>query len=337
VSLTETRRSPPSPIVREELQLAVSHGELAATVVMAPGRIQRPTTIVICLPGMTYRRSYFDLHFSGHDSYSFAEFLANRGHVVVGFDNLGTGDSSRPDSRVEVDLEMIATASAEASVQVRERLTEGTLVAGEPKHEVHRMVGVGHSMGGGVLVVQQARSASFDAVAPLGYTTQALAGIYEPGADDDELTFEQRAARAREHIPQKLWGRTWNELEPYFAISRDGFAELFYAADVPAAVIEADTRAETVVPRQAAIDMIVPHLGARYAAEVAVPVLLAYGDPDLSPDPRAEVQAYSSSDDLTLVLLGDSAHCHNLASSRAVLWERIAVWFEGLAVAGTPA
>jgi pimeloyl-ACP methyl ester carboxylesterase len=317
-------------ILREHLTLPVSQGEIAASVVMAPDRASAQTALVICLPGMTYRRSYFDLRFDGHEGYSFAELLADHGHIVVSLDHLGTGESSRPDAHVGVDLEIMARAADEATREVVGRIGHGALVPGVVGQRVARVVGVGHSMGGGVLVAQQATCASFDAIAPLGFTTQALAGIYEPAPGDDELSDEERAGRAREHIPQKLWGRTWEELEPYFAISREGFSELFYADDVPAAVIEQDTAAATVVPRQAALDIITPHVGSRFAADVRVPVLLAYGDVDLSPDPRREPSAYTASDDLTLVLVRGSHHCHNLASSRAVLWHRIAAWTNGL-------
>ena len=99
---------------------------------------------------------------------------------------------------------------------------------------------------------------------------------------------------------------------------------------MPAAVIAADTAAATVSPRQAALDVITPQLGARFAREVRAPVLLAYGDTDLSPDPRLEVAAYASSSDITLVLLDATAHCHNVAGSRAILWDRLCRWGEAL-------
>ena len=52
---------------------------------------------------------------------------------------------------------------------------------------------------------------------------------------------------------------------------------------------------------------------------------------DVSPDPRAEARLYCSSPDITTVVLADSAHCHNMASSRHRLWRRLLGWTETVA------
>jgi len=46
----------------------------------------------------------------------------------------------------------------------------------------------------------------------------------------------------------------------------------------------------------------------------------------VSPDPRAEAGLYCASPDITTVVLTDSAHCHNMASSRHRLWRRLLAW-----------
>jgi alpha-beta hydrolase superfamily lysophospholipase len=318
-------------IVRQDVTLAVRDGTLAATVVVAPSRTQASLgALIVCVPGMTYRRTYYDLIVPGHPGYSLAEFAAARGHVVVTIDNLGTGDSSRPAGSGEVDLARLGAAAADAAAEARARLVGGDLADRLPSASPATVIGIGHSMGGGVVVAAQANRSCFTAVAALGFTTQALAGIYEPAHNEAELTFSQRREWARAHIPPKLWGRTWDELEPYFEIDRSGFADLFYGDDVPAEVIAHDTVAATVAPRQASLDIITPGLGADHASQIGSPVLLAFGSVDLSPDPRSEVQSYQRSPDITLLMLDDSAHCHNLASSRAKLWERLVSWIEGI-------
>ncbi len=55
-------------------------------------------------------------------------------------------------------------------------------------------------------------------------------------------------------------------------------------------------------------------------------MLLGYGVVDVSPDPRAEAGLFCSSADITTVVLRDSAHCHNMASSRHRLWRRLLDW-----------
>jgi alpha-beta hydrolase superfamily lysophospholipase len=318
-------------IVRQDVTLAGHDGTLAATVVVAPSRAQASLgALIVCVPGMTYRRTYYDLIIPGHPGYSLAELAAGHGHVVVAIDNLGTGDSSRPAASGEVDLARLGAAAADAAAEARARLLAGNLVDRLPPASPATVIGIGHSMGGGVVVAAQATHSCFTAIAALGFTTQALAGIYEPAPNEADLTFSQRREWARDHIPLKLWGRTWDELEPYFEIDRSGFADLFYGAHVPAEVIAYDTAAATVAPRQASLDIITPGLGAGHASQIGSPVLLAFGSVDLSPDPRGEVQSYKRSPDITLLMLEDTAHCHNLASSRGNLWERLLGWIEGI-------
>jgi pimeloyl-ACP methyl ester carboxylesterase len=317
--------------VRQDVTLVVRDGTLAATVVATPSQTDASLgALIMCVPGMTFRRTYYDLIVAGHPGYSLAESAAGQGHVVVTIDNLGTGDSSRPAGSGEVDLARLGAAVADATAEARARLVAGTLADRLPPISPSTVIGVGHSMGGGVVAAAQANHACFTAIAALGFTTQELAGIYEPARNEADLTFSQRREWARAHIPPKLWGRTWDELEPYFEIDRAGFADLFYGADVPAEVIAHDTAAATVAPRQASLDIITPGLGAGHAAQIGSPVLLVFGSVDLSPDPRSEVQSYQRSSDITLLMLADTAHCHNLASSRAELWERLLSWIEGI-------
>ncbi len=57
-------------------------------------------------------------------------------------------------------------------------------------------------------------------------------------------------------------------------------------------MIAVDTALATSVPRVAAIETTIPRVSAAAAAAIDVPVLLAYGATDLSPDPDAEPATY---------------------------------------------
>jgi hypothetical protein len=65
---------------------------------------------------------------------------------------------------------------------------------------------------------------------------------------------------------------------------------------------------------------------ARFAAELDCSVFLGFGDHDVPPVPHADVAFYPQSPDVTLFVLPKSAHCHNFASTRTQLWERIGLW-----------
>jgi hypothetical protein len=61
-------------------------------------------------------------------------------------------------------------------------------------------------------------------------------------------------------------------------------------------------------------------------AAIDVPVFLGFGDHDLTADYVGSLSRYRSATDATLFVLSDSAHCHNQAVTRTVLWDRIVGW-----------
>jgi pimeloyl-ACP methyl ester carboxylesterase len=114
----------------------------------------------------------------------------------------------------------------------------------------------------------------------------------------------------------------------YLDAGREAMIGWFHAADVPGAVVEADTAATlTVVPRRAAAESSTPGITVAAAATVDVPVLLAYGEQDVSPAPHTEPAFFTASPDVTLYVLAGSAHCHNFATTRRQLWDRMAAWY----------
>ena len=319
------------PTVRFDVSGALDLGQpvdmVASVTAPDPVRWPRPLACLVCVPGMSYGRSYFDLQVDGFPGYSFVDDMVARGCVVTAVDNLGTGQSTRPVGPVVVDIELMAAATAAVTRSVSDRLAAGTLSPGTAPVDGVAMVGVGHSLGGTAVIVQQARFASYDGIAVLGATTQPLPGIYEPHPREDELSAGERRQWATEHVPPKLWGSAWPDLDRYFTIDREAFDPLFHRDDVPAEVRAAACEA-TVVPKDAALDAVVPRWCAELAATITTPVLVAFGDPDLSPDVDAEAQAYAAADSVTVVRVEGSAHCHNLAGSRQALWDALWEWLE---------
>ena len=50
----------------------------------------------------------------------------------------------------------------------------------------------------------------------------------------------------------------------------------------------------------------------------------------MPPSPHDDVGFYTGSPDVTLYVLPNAAHCHNFASTRTQLWDRIGLWAGGL-------
>lgn len=262
--------------------------------------------LLVCLPGGTYSREYWDLRIPGRDGYSFADFATGNGYAVVTIDPLGTGESSQPAR--DFDFGDIAAALAHVV---------GALPAALGVHAPP--VAVAHSLGGYLAITQQALYPGYAGLALLGCTNRHVAPLnLDPAFIGRAATPQGRAQLAAEilaALPQ-----------PYSEGPREALQGWFHLADVPADVVAADrVTATSMVPRVFGTAMI-PGVVADHAATIDVPVLIGYGVVDVSPDPRAEAGVYRSCPDITTLVLADSAHCHNMASSRHRLWRRLLAW-----------
>jgi alpha-beta hydrolase superfamily lysophospholipase len=294
------------------VEIAGEPHKISTTLVWTPDEEQAPAGLIVTVPGGTYDRSYWDLQVPGYSTYSFAEYAITRRWIVLLMDNFGTGASSRPDDGTSLTVEMMADAVAQTATTLLAWLREGS-VEGLPALPDLRMIGAGHSLGGQILATAQANHGPFGRVALLG---SSFLGNAELGIEDSR---EQAAA-----VMQAMSGDTWES--GFLHVPRILLRDQFHAPDVPEAVLRAEEAGHTVLPREAAIAAIAPALLGPVAASVRVPVFLAYADRDMSPDPRAEAANFTGSRDVTLFLLPGSAHCHNAAATRLVLWDRLLAW-----------
>src|SRR4051812_29865394 len=129
-----------------------------------------PRAVLVCWPGGSYGRAYWDMHIPGHPGYSFAEHLAAQGFLVVAADHLGVGASSKPSDGDRVDFLTVSAAAASFVEQLRALLAEGAPELGGVPLPDTPVIGVGHSLGACLTAVTQARHRSYDAVALLGFT-----------------------------------------------------------------------------------------------------------------------------------------------------------------------
>ncbi len=289
-----------SDVIGEPASLAATYYPARAeAVVSAPA-------LLVCLPGGTYSREYWDLAIPGHHGYSFADFATGNGYAVVTVDPLGTGESSQPAG--DFGFTDIAAALACAV----SALPEATGVHAPP-------VAVAHSLGGYLVITQQSLFPGYAGLAILGCTNQHVAPL------NLDPAFIARAATA--HGRAELAAEILSALpQSYFEGPREHLQSWFHLDDVPADVVAADrSTAKSVVPRVFGTAMI-PGVVAEHAAQIEVPVLIGYGVVDVSPEPRAEAGLYRRSPDITTVVLAGSAHCHNMASSRHRLWRRLLDW-----------
>jgi pimeloyl-ACP methyl ester carboxylesterase len=284
-----------------------------------PERPADARAVLLCLAGGTYDKHYWHLDVDGHPGYSFGEHLAAAGFVVIAVDHLGLGESDDPIASGPIGLELLANGDAEVARQVRERLQSREFHDDLPA--TLALVGVGHSMGACLTTMVQAIAHPYDAVVLLGYGVQ-ITNVYEETADAADLE-----ARIRQTIDAACQLTGANPTDTHTFAPRAYLADLFYAGEVPQEVIDADTAVQSRVPVRAAAEVTTPGFVANYAPRLDVPVFLAFGAAlDVSPNPHAEPINYIGSSDVTLHVVPGSGHCHNFASHRGQLWDRIATW-----------
>lgn len=297
--------------------IGVEDMTIAATMWVPAELDERDVRVLICWPGGSYGRDYWDIHVPGRDGYSFAEHMTAHGFVVIAADPLGVGDSGRPDDGSLCTYDALADAAHGAVQLIRARLTDGTLSANLPPVASPTIIGVGHSMGGGLVVIQQARWDSYEAIGVLGYTHGAKARAV-PSGDD--------AARRATAIEQAkgFWGDQW--AARYGIVDKAPHQSWLNGPDAPADIVAADNANAVIWAAEPYIDAL--HVGytAAYAARVTAPVMLAFGEFDIAERPGDEPAFYERSDDITLFVLPDSYHCHNFHDGRARLWDRLGAW-----------
>ena len=94
------------PLKIDVSEVIGERASLAAT--YYPARTAAPApALLVCLPGGTYSREYWDLNIPGHPGYSFADFATENGYPVVTIDPLGTGESSQAGCELSPDRQSV--------------------------------------------------------------------------------------------------------------------------------------------------------------------------------------------------------------------------------------
>jgi len=327
---------------RIDLRIDVSHAvphpgcqEIAMTAWLPPAASlgQRPVAI-FASPGGGYSRHYYDIRVPGHEGYSQAEAHVRNGFIFVAYDHLGVGGSSTEQLR-DYAVHDLAAANDAAVREVTRRLAAGTLSNVLPPVPDLVRIGIGQSMGGCLTIVMQGRHATFDAIAPLGYS--ALHTVL-PQRDAAE---QQRGLDHHAHIGSRPVAEISVEEASRGVVD---FVYPFHWEDVPADILAADMSGGYPLRKTApawgsltvppcAVTMMTPGVVAAEAAAVKVPVLVGVGERDVCPEPHAEPSAYKGSNDVSLFIVPRMAHMHNFASTRTQLWSRIESWSRRVASA----
>lgn len=276
-----------------------------------------PRALLWCLPGGNMNRHYYDVvPEDGDSSFSFARTLSRQGYVVATVDYLGLGDSDRPEDGWRCTPEFLTAGNRSAYEQLQARITAGEL-PGLPARALPS-IGVGHSMGAMMTILQQAAHAPHAGVALLGFSTRGLPE-YLP-----EALRAQPLAALREQLTtltRQIFG------EPFARIQGDRESRSIFAgrsAD-PRAVAALKRAAAPIMAMPACLSMLPGNVSAE-AAQIRVPVFLGLGENDMAGPPHAIPAAFTGSFDVQLHLAAGAGHAQFLFASRGRLMSRIDDW-----------
>jgi len=311
--------------------IATQDGEvLVAATVHAPTELVDPATVVCAFPGGGYGRRYYEMDHPLVPGPGQAAWHAARGIVFVAFDPYGDGDGTvlPEDQR---GLDSTCAGIHEATGSLLTKLHDGTVSPQIPPIVVDRVVGVGHSLGGMQLVAQQARHATFDAIAVLGWS---CVQTVVPTADGNDYLTPHHESSVIE-LDDAWAGPLVDE--------RAHLRYAYFWDDVPLEFVDedmgvgfpirtADPLPPWITPKFPPFAAVCLEAGIVRddAATIAAPVFVAAGERDVLRDLRQEVPAFSRARDITMFEVPHCAHMHNFSPQRHLLWDRMHRWVTSL-------
>ena len=292
---------------------------IAVDIFLPPSPVELKPVLWWLQPGGGMSRRYWDLDVPAElGNYSAARHFARHGYVTITVDHLGIGTSSRPDDGFTLTPQVVADVNAYAFAHVVEGLHTGTLLEGVDAMPDLVSIGAGHSMGASLTVHQQARHQSHRAVCLLGFGGRGLLSHLS----EDEKRFADDPDALRREIVTLVKARYPDPLP----MMPRGSSEFLVAIPMSEPVHEALVEARTNLLALAGFSSMIPGNAAPEIAAIDVPVMIAHGDKDIGAPAHEVVGEFTASNDLTLYVLEESGHNHNVSPNRERLWNRMLGW-----------
>ena len=269
-----------------------------------------PRALLFCLAGGGANRRYFNLGDADTRDFSFAARLTAQGFAVAAADVPGVGDSLLPETPGFLSPRAAAAALHDALVQLR---------TAQPALAALPVIGVGHSMGGMLIILQQGRFADFAGIALLG----SNAGGLDWALTDAERTYAGDEAA----IERDLAALTTARFGDPFAAMRitTAGAGTIFAGETPEATARLRTARDRLFNAGGMMSMI-PGSFQSEAQSIAVPLFLAFGDNDIGIPPHLVSRDFPAAADVTLLILPGTGHNHFGFSTMARLCARLGHW-----------
>jgi hypothetical protein len=332
--------------LRIDVTDAVGLGELTELIatVFLPDEIPAAPIACFAFPGGGYSRRYFSMQLNDGRANQ-ARWHTDRGWIFIACDYLNAGDSTCLADPGQLTYEHLGAANHALVLGVRKHLATGLASDVKPITDPIA-IGIGQSLGGAILIVQQGQQKTFDAVAILGWSARQSVLWTPPGTISNPPRYIARGTDVLALTPE-----VHHAAIPQMAAGPDGLplaAPGFHYDDVARELVAADMveyptrRGEmpdwgTAMMPPCAMTMMSPGALAPEAASIDVPVFIGVGERDVCPNPHAEPGAYPRATDVTVFVCPRMSHMHNFASTRERLWARLHSWGSTVVEQGTVA
>jgi hypothetical protein len=290
-----------------------------------PSEASDPVDLVVCLPGGGMTRRYFDLPETLPGRWSVARQLVDdHGLAVLALDHLGVGDSPAPDDPFTLTPRVVAAVNAHVVAQVVSRLRDGGLRGGLGPVDVGRVVGLGHSMGAMLVVHQQARHRSYDAVVLLGF---GAAGLPDH-LNDDERGYAGDHDELELALPRLVAARFGDALVGPVGGGTTGSD--FLNPGVGPEPRRLLGSASGALLALGGLTSMIPGSSDAALAAIDVPVFLGVGEHDIVDGWRGLADKLVAAPSVTGLVLDGAGHNHVIAARREQLTAEVGTWIRGL-------
>jgi pimeloyl-ACP methyl ester carboxylesterase len=300
--------APPAALRIDIGEMLEGHAAWIGATLHTPATPQ-PVAALFCFPGGGMTQSYFNL-----EGASFAQAMVSCGFVVVTFDHYGTGDSAPARDAFTLTGAVLARADAQATLILAKRLRAGEALPGLPPMPDLVIIGVGHSMGGMIVTMQQSYAQPYAGLALLGFSTRGLPEVLN---GEEKLVAAQKSRGAEDYVrlAQARFGAPLADIP----VRGNGSAALLAASGPLLAV--------------SAMQSMLPGNIADEAAAIDVPVFLAVGDRDITGRPGRIAAAFGNARAVELLVSPATGHHPFIAPSAPGLYSALSAWAGRVATA----
>ena len=295
-------------------------------------------TLLYCLPGGGASHLYFDLGQSGGQDYSFASRMTGRGYRLMMIDHPGTGRNPLPPSHSFLTPWQASDYLAAAFPQ----FVAASLVAANGSAASRTAkpltIGVGHSMGGMMIVLHQARHRIFSGIALLGSSARGL----DWGLDEQEKKYvdnPQALKRDLEKLVLRKFGTEFLRIKG--SEIKDSAAKDSGSKDKPSnqsrsfggATLELTEKLRANTTELFAAGGLISMIRGSFSAEAAaidVPIFFALGDRDIGAPPHEIPLDFKAAPQTVLHILEDCGHNSFAFPAIGELCDKLTDWIKSI-------